>query len=433
MLFTDSLGDVNGVSRFIRNMADQAVAHGRFLDVVSSTNFPVPRPANFFNFSPVLAAKMPRYENLELVLPPVVKMLRFADERRPDVIHVSTPGTVGLVGLIAARMLRVPVVGVYHTDFPAYVERLFDDHSLGKAARLAMRLFYGPFRRIFTRSEDYSQSLASLGLPEQRLLRLRPGIEPSQFGREFRDDGLWRELERHDPQRLAGLGETGVAVLYVGRVSVEKGLPLLAPVWKRVCAMMAARPEAPPVRLVIVGDGPYRAQMEESLRGLGVYFLGFRYGAELARIYASSDLFAFPSTTDTLGQVVMEAQASGLPVLVTDQGGPREVVDNGRTGLVLSAADTGAWARAITDLACDQDCRRRMGAEGVAHMRRFDIAHCFDHFWDVHEEARREHAARVPLNRCGVPVRTGEDHDSTDPKTGQWHGASMLGAHERTA
>ncbi len=412
MLFTDTLGDVNGVSRFIQNMARQALERGRPMDVVASTSFPIPELPNLFNFAPVLATRMPKYEQLELVLPPVVKMLRFAGERRPDVIHISTPGPVGLVGLAAARMLRVPVVGVYHTDFPAYIERLFDDHSMGAAAQVAMRFFYGSFARIFTRSEDYTRALEAMGLARERILRLRPGIEGSDFGPAFRDENLWRDLEKADPRGLAGIGAPAVSVLYVGRVSLEKNLPLLGPVWKRVRAMLAARPDAPEMRLVIVGDGPARKSMQEELQGQGVHFLGFRHGEELARIYASSDLFVFPSTTDTLGQVVMEAQASGLPVIVTDRGGPREIVHDSRSGFVLSAQDTGAWARAIVDLVSDEALRRRMGAAAVELMRDYDIGRCFEHFWGVHDEVRRAHAGQVPLSgpQVGATMEAAVQH-----------------------
>ncbi len=127
-LFTDTLADVNGVSRFIRNMAEQALNHGQDLHVITSTRMAMPPgiTANVFNFDPVFATKMPKYEQLELALPPLTRILRHIDRHQPDVIHISTPGPVGLVGYLAARMLKVPVLGVYHTDFPAYVEHLFE-------------------------------------------------------------------------------------------------------------------------------------------------------------------------------------------------------------------------------------------------------------------------------------------------------------------
>lgn len=397
-LFTDTLGDVNGVSRFIQNIADRALDTGRDLQVITSTAMPVPARPNIFNFEPVFHRKMPGYDTLDIVLPPLLKMLRHLDEHQADVVHVSTPGPVGLVGLLAARMLRVPVIGVYHTDFPAYIDRLFDDFTFTSACEWAMRLFYGGFRTIFTRSADYEASLVKLGIDAERIVRLMPGLEVSKFNPTFHDPGLWRRLESESPA-FAGLSRESVKVLYVGRVSVEKNTAWLTRVWKRVherCVRAGT-----PADLVVVGDGPGRAEMQRELYAMHAHFLGFRHGEELSRLYATSHLFVFPSVTDTLGQVVMESQASGLPVIVTDQGGPKEVVRDGVTGHVLSVRDAGSeekWVNAIAGLIADNDRRSEMSHAAAESMRGHDIAHSFEHFWSLHEQARAEHMARLGIS-----------------------------------
>jgi len=378
--FTDTLGDVNGVSRFIRNIASLALEQGRALSVITSTNFEVPRQPNIVNVPPLAATRMPKYENLELVLPNAPRMLDAAKRFAPDVIHVSTPGGVGLVGLLAARRLRVPLVGVYHTDFPAYVERLFRDDSMAFFCRGAMRRFYAGFAAIFTRSEDYAANLRGLGLPGERLLRLRPGIRIDDFHPRFRAT---------PPPCLT---YPRVRVLSVGRVSVEKNLHLLTRVWPEADARLKAM--GVDAELVVVGDGPYRRQMEEELAGGRVRFMGFRHGEELSRIYAACDLFAFPSTTDTLGQVVMESQASGVPVVVSDEGGPREIVDDGSTGFVIPVRETRRWIDAIVRLASDFRLRRQMGEAAHRKMQAYSIAGSFEHYWSVHEEVAARHAAR---------------------------------------
>lgn len=393
-LFTDTLGDVNGVSRFIQNVADQANKTGRDLQVFTSTRMPVPGWANIRNFEPVFAAKMPKYEQLEFALPPMLNMLRCIDAQQPDVIHISTPGPVGVVGYIAARMLRVPVLGVYHTDFPAYIDRLFDDHAFTAMAQTFMRFFYKPFRSIFTRSEDYVDSLVKLGMAREKMIALMPGLETAKFNTGFRDSAVWDEL---DSQGAASVDRSAVKVLYVGRVSVEKNMPMLSAVWKQVAERCAERGVA--ADLVVVGDGPYRRQMAEELAGTRAHFLGFRHGRELSTIYASSDLFVFPSTTDTLGQVVMESQSSGLPVIVTDQGGPKEVVRHGETGFVLSADDAAAWVATMVNLAENHAARRAMGRAATESMRGFDISRSFEHFWDVHTEAWHEALAERGITR----------------------------------
>jgi glycosyltransferase involved in cell wall biosynthesis len=154
--------------------------------------------------------------------------------------------------------------------------------------------------------------------------------------------------------------------------------------------------------LVLVGDGPYRAQMESELKSTRARFLGFKHGPELSRLYASSDLFLFPSITDTLGQVVMESQASGLPVIVTDQGGPKEVVIDGATGFVLPHDKPDLWVARIVSLAVDEPLRRRMGAAAHQHMQGFSLAHSFDHFWEVHEHARREWLVEQQTREIGA-------------------------------
>lgn len=392
LLFTDTLGDVNGVSRFIRNMAACAAATGRDLRVMTSTRFETPVAPNVRSFVPVFAGRMPGYGELEWAAPPMLAMLREAARFRPHVVHVSTPGPVGLVGALVARRLRAPVAGVYHTDFPAYIDHLFGDPSCTAATSWFMRRFYKPFSRLFTRSEEYTASLVRLGIERRRIVPLRAGIDTEAFHIRFADERVWERLTCLDGQRVS---RGGVKALYVGRVSVEKNLPMLTRVWKRV-AQHARSVDVPAdeLQLVVVGDGPYRARMQQELAACAapVRFLGFRHALELSTIYASADFFVFPSTTDTLGQVVMEAQSSGLPVIVTDVGGPKEVVDHGRTGFVLGAEDERAWAERLLELARDRTARRAMGGAAHEKMKNHSIAASFEHYWAEHERVREEWA-----------------------------------------
>ncbi len=378
VLFTDTLGDVNGVSRFIRNASEEALAAGRDLTVVTSTRFKVPDQSNIVNFDPIFATKMPKYENLELALPPLAKMLRYIDQMQPDAVHISTPGPVGTVGLIAAKMLGVPVLGTYHTDFPAYIDHLFEDEALTWICQKAMSAFYAPFANIFTRSDDYAGSLVKLGIPRGRILHLKPGIRTSEFDPGFEDRSIWSRI---------GADPNAKHLLFVGRVSVEKNLPMLTKVWRAADAKLKAR--GVNAQLVIVGDGPYRATMEEELANTNAAFLGFRHGVELSTIYASADGFLFPSTTDTLGQVVMEAQSAGLPVLVTDKGGPKEVVQDGITGHVIPDEDFDSWVEHVIQLVVDDDRRAQMSRAAHESIKPFSIANSFEDFWLSHENAWR--------------------------------------------
>lgn len=390
LLFTDTLGDVNGVTRFIYNMADIAARTGRDLQVLTSTNMPVAESAYVHNFKPVAAGKMPKYENLEFVLPPITRILRFADKHQPDAIHISTPGPIGLVGFLVARMLRIPVLGVYHTDFPAYIANLFEDPAMTYLAERSMRAFYKPFHTTFTRSRAYVESLVKLGMDPRRVVALKPGVDTTIFSPRFRTSRIWEST---------GVPTDSVKAVFVGRVSVEKNLPMLTPIWKQVHEECARRNLA--ADLVIVGDGPYRARMQKDLRGCRAHFLGFRHGQELSELYASSDMFLFPSITDTLGQVVMEAQAAGLPVLVTEMGGPKEVMEDNQTGHVLPHKNPDAWVNAIVDLIADHNRRRAMATRAFDSMQACTLEQSFEEFWAAHEIAWRQHLATI-----GITPRT---------------------------
>lgn len=365
LLFTDTLGDVNGVARFVRDVAACARDSGRSLRVVTSTRKRVEPAANIVNLAPLAACPMPRYAELDLVLPPARAMLALAREFAPHVVHVSTPGPVGLVGRWIARRLGVPLAGVYHTDFPAYVDGLFGDEALVWSARAAMTHFYRPFDAVLARSASYIPRLNAINVAQSRVRLLPAGIRTPVFHPRFRERSPGDEIFR---------------ALYVGRVSVEKNLPLLVRAWNAAHATLAARGIASELR--VVGDGPYRAAMARAING--AHFTGYLHGADLSRVYASSDLFVFPSRTDTLGQAVMEAQASGLAAIVSDEGGPREIVRDGATGLVLAGSDASAWARAIVDLAADEARRTRLGAAGHEAMQRRTIEASFEAFWQTH-------------------------------------------------
>lgn len=374
MLFTDTLGDVNGVSRFIRNMGHESIAAGREMLIATSTRFEIPPEDCFYNCTPKFAMKMPKYADLDFVIPNKGDLVRRAEAFAPDVVHVSTPGGVGKVGRDFAKKRGIPIAGVYHTDFPAYLEHLFNEEMYGTITAQYMKFFYKPFKLILSRSEQYMESLEKLGFSRDRMAKLEPGIKLDDFDAKHKDEGVWDEY---------GLPRDSVKVLYVGRISTEKNLPMLTAIWPKV--RERAKAAGVDTRLVVVGGGPYLDEMKSTLDGHGVVFPGFKHGTELATLYASADMFVFPSLTDTLGQVVLESQASGIPVIVADQGGPKEVVDDGRTGLVLPGHRTEAWVDSVSELVIDRDKRKAMGAAGVPWAQNFSISASFEKFWAAHE------------------------------------------------
>jgi glycosyltransferase involved in cell wall biosynthesis len=370
-LFTDTLDEVNGVGRFLRDMGEQSARLGRSLIIHTSSKSPKHAMAYRKNFTPLMTMPLPCYAELTLSLPPVLEILEWADRQQFDVIHVSTPGPMGLCGLLAAKMLRVPIVGTYHTDFPAYAEKLTGDHRVSNGTRAYIEWFYRRLAAVFSRSRAYEMSLRELGVSGERIDTLAPGVDIEKFSPARRDESIWRRLGVTRPRRL----------LYCGRVSVEKNVDLLAAAFERLCA---TRDD---VAIVFAGEGPHLAAIKERLAKLPAHFPGAQSDAQLAALYASSDLLIFPSATDTLGQVVREAQASGLPALVSTLGGPRELVEHDVSGLVLSTMDPAAWAGAIGGLLDDEPRRARMSEAAVRRMGRYSLRKTFDQFWERHLRA----------------------------------------------
>ncbi len=378
-LFTDTFDDVNGVARFINDMGRLAREKGRELTVHTSTplnELRHDRDAAPYrvNFEPLVSRPMPYYDELKVNIPPVLEVLEWCDRQQFDAIHVSTPGPMGLVGLLAAKMLRVPVLATYHTDFPAYVEKLTGDHRQAGNVAHFMRWFYRVPEAVFSRSAGYRFKLNDLGVDESKLLTIRPGIDLSKWSPQKRDTAAMAKVG-------VDFKKTPNVVLYAGRVSKEKNLPLLVDAFKQLAKRRTD------TTLLVAGDGPYRKDMERELAGLPVVFAGFCDDKVLPALYATSTLFAFPSRTDTLGQVVMEAQACGLPAVVSDTGGPKETVVDRETGLVVRASDprhAADWAEAMDRLLSDPTRLATMRAASISRAAGGSIRQSFEAFWEAH-------------------------------------------------
>ncbi|CAN5404457.1 glycosyltransferase [soil metagenome] len=373
-LFTDTIDEVNGVARFIRDMGEQAHRLDRHLTIHTCSELqagapgPVSPTLNRKNFTPLLSRALPYYEELRLNLPPLLDVLEWSDRQQFDAIHISTPGPMGLCGWIVSKMLRVPLLATYHTDFPAYVSSFTRDHRMADATKQYMRWLYGQTSAVFSRSHQYRFNLRDLGLSDDNLRMIQPGVNTIKFNPSHRDPNVWADLNVREPLRL----------LYVGRVSVEKNLPLLVDAFRQLCR------QRNDTALIFAGDGPYLKEMKKKLAGTPAYFLGFRNDKQLGALYAGSDLFVFPSRTDTLGQVVMEAQASGLPVVVSNEGGPKEMMEDSVTGIMLPATDARLWASTIDLLLADEPRRRRMSHSASLRATHYSLEQTFDAFWADH-------------------------------------------------
>ena len=329
-LFTDTYRETNGVALTIRMQLEAARKNGKNLYVI--TCHPDTETKDALNFTPIGYYELPEYPELKLYYPPFLKMLDFCFENEITQIHTATPGPVGLCALAIARTLNLPIYGTYHTAFPQYAAELTGDNNIEDLMWKAMIWFYNQMDLVYVPSKATGSELAAKGLSESRIKVYPRGID----------------IERFHPDKRCRFWESGygmdrrsMKLLYVGRVSKEKNLEILV----RAFRILEARGDN--IDLIIVGDGPYKKEMTSILNGSHVVFTGELTGETLARAYASSDVFVLPSTTDTFGNVVLEAQASGLPVVVSDKGGPRENLLPGETGFVVRSLDADALAEAI--------------------------------------------------------------------------------------
>lgn len=344
-LFTDTLDEINGVAMTIRRLIRTAQERGISLTVITSGNGSQATPAGVKQFQAVGDFVLPEYPELKLSFPPILDVLNYIEQEGITRIHVSTPGSVGLLGLLIARLMNIPVAGTYHTDIPQYVRSLTNDEFLEQAAWSYMIWFYNQMEEVLVPSNGTREQLLSHGLPPEKMKPLPRWVDTAQFSPDKRVERYW--LER-------GLSARSI-LLYVGRVSREKGLDLL------VEAFAGLIDEGADLALVVIGDGPYRNEMEQALGRYPALFTGYLQGLELQIAYASADLFVFPSATDTFGNVVLEAQASGLPVIVSDAGGPRELMRAGETGLLFSAGEAAALTATIRSMTANHLMLSLMG------------------------------------------------------------------------
>src|ERR1039457_3146202 len=345
-LFTDTLDEINGVAITIKRLISTARSRGIELTVITAGDDGAGAVEGVKKFQSVGDFVLPEYPELKLNFPPILDVMDFIEREGFTRIHISTPGTVGLLGLLIARLMNIPAAGTYHTDIPQYVRSLTNDEFLEQAAWSYMIWFYGQMEEVMVPSTGTREQLLARGLPPERMKPLPRWVDTEVYSPEMRNTDFWKTCG-------AGLGR--VVLLYVGRVSREKGLEMLVGAFKELVDSGAA------IALAVIGDGPYREEMVAYLAEYPALFTGYLSGEELQRGYASSDLFVFPSATDTFGNVVLEAQASGLPVIVSDEGGPNELVVDGETGVVFRAGSNSDLATAIRLLVSDPQRIIRMG------------------------------------------------------------------------
>ena len=292
---------------------------------------------------------LPGYAGLQWGQSSLHKLLRRWQRNRPDVLYIATEGPLGLSALRAARRLGIPVVSGFHTNFQQYSNH----YGFG----LLTRLLTGYLRWFHNRSR-----LTLVPSPSQRLELQRRGFERLELLARGVDGQLFHPARRSAALRAEwGLGEDEIAVLHVGRLAAEKNLQLLTRAFRQLQRDLPQQR----LRLVLVGDGPLRAQLQAELPE--ALFCGVQRGEALAAHYASGDLFLFPSLSETFGNVVLEALASGLAVVAFDQAAAAQHIRHGHNGALAMPGDEVAFIESARWLLEDPESLRRVRLNARQH------------------------------------------------------------------
>lgn len=385
-LFSDTfLPEVNGVARTLGRLVAHAAQRGHQVGLVTPRVDRQDALHTSFHHQ-LFGVPVPFYPELKLARPLDAGGRRRLDDFRPDLVHVATESTVGVSGARWAREHGIPLVTSFHTHFAAYLP----GYHLGWAEGWVwkhLRRFHGGAELTFCPSRATLEMLQDQDF-HGRLRIWSRGVDAQHFHPSRR-----RESVR---QRLAPGAER--ILLYVGRLAPEKRVDVLMEAFTEIRAREGDR-----VALVLVGDGPAAPELRRRA-GPGVRFTGYLQGEELADAYAAGDLFVFPSDTETFGNVVAEAMASGLPVVAPSSGGVMEMVRPGETGILVPPGEARGFADATLSLLRDEGERARLAGGARREAERRSWSRIMDGLlegWEEVVEGRRS-SLRAP-SRPSVP------------------------------
>jgi glycosyltransferase involved in cell wall biosynthesis len=340
--------EVNGVANTLSRLCDGLRASGHHIQLVR----PRQGQEGSLNSAEQILVRgwpIPGYPGLQWGQGALSKLLRNWQRQRPDVLYIATEGPLGLSALRAARRLQIPVVSGFHTNFQQYTAH-YGAGLLSRALTSYLRWFH--HRTHVTLVPSHTQRLELQRRGFHNLALLSRGVDSQLFHPAKRSDALRREW---------GLSPDDVAIVHVGRLAAEKNLDLLA---QSFAALQQAHP-GQRLTLIVVGDGPQRAKLTQQLPE--ARFCGVRRGEELASHYASGDVFLFPSLSETFGNVVLEAMASGLAVVAYDQAAAAQHIQHGHNGALAEGGDERGFIDAASWLLSDAPTLRRVRLNARQH------------------------------------------------------------------
>ena len=293
---------------------------------------------------------LPRYPQMKIYWPRLGPLSRAMSRDRADVVHLTTPGPVGLAARWLAGRHRQPMVGSFHTNLGDYARALGGRSALGRGVGRGlddyMRWLYGACDRVLVPSANTRHALIEHGYDPRRLSVWSRGVDAKRFSPARRSDALRRTWQA---------GPDTPVLLYAGRLSREKGLDRLMAITTDLAARRVDH------KLVIAGDGPLLRELRAGLPS--AIFCGEIPHVDMGTVMASADVFVFPSDTDTFGNVVLEAQACGLPAVVSAEGGPKEAICDGITGFAIAVDHEELWSRRVASLLRNTELRQQFAVD----------------------------------------------------------------------
>jgi glycosyltransferase involved in cell wall biosynthesis len=354
--------EVNGVAMTIRRMVAGLQQRQHQVQLIRPRQGRHDNAASEPNFEEVLqrGIAIPRYDSLKVGLPAKQALLRLWSAKRPDIVHIVTEGPLGWSALAAAVKLRIPCSSDFHTNFHSYSKH-YGIGWLKKPIAAYLRRFHNRASCTLVPTTSMREDLEQHGYLNLRVVAR--GVDTRLFHPGKRSAALRRQWGVTPRQPVA---------MYVGRLAPEKNLPVVSQAFS---AMKSACPEA---RLVLVGDGPGRASLQAG--NPDFIFAGMRTGDDLAAHYASGDIFLFPSTTETFGNVTVEAMASGLAVIAYDYAAAAEHIRHGRNGLVADFDNRSEFINLAANLVNDPRRVDEFGFRARATAERIDWEYVHDEF-----------------------------------------------------
>ncbi|PWJ67227.1 Glycosyltransferase involved in cell wall bisynthesis [Fibrobacter sp. UWB15] len=346
LFYSDNLDETNGIANNLRNVIPYMRAHGMHAFLAG----------NAFNTRPCGVVEngycilLPRlfsmeqlgYANSELAIPRVGPVLRLLKRYPVDLIEFETPSPGAWLVCFCAKVAGIKVFSHYRTDVPTYTRTLVKAKWMFHFVLWLMKIFYGMTKPVVSPCKDYAKILTTqLKVPENKVQILPRGLPLEKFSPAMRGKGVW---EKYNGATEAIQNENRkVRFSFIGRISKEKNLEFLNGVWKKFAE------KHNDVELMYVGYGWYLEEIKKFFEGdNSVHFAGEQGGETLASLYADSDFFLFPSVTDTFGNVVVEAMSTGTPAIVSNYGGPHDIVMDEAAGRILPI-DEDAWLNALED------------------------------------------------------------------------------------